>query len=340
MCTRPIVVTYSARLNKNTDSDIKVYGEKHSVLCQCGKCEECLKQYQNDWSVRCYYELKRSNVAVFFTLTYREDSVHDVFDEETGERFTSVCKNDVQLFLKRIREARRKRGDSTDFKYFITSEYGPTTLRSHYHGLLFFVNKFDFAEFAADWNKKFGFVTFREISLLNSKSALNSIRYAAKYSAKGAFENPFIMRGFVEPTFHLISKNLGSNYLTDERKRYHLALDYFPRRFAGKYTDGYLEEIRRRLVVYIDGFPYHLPRYYREKIFAKRKDLQVAYSDYVCQRVIALNAPTLVRLSTDKPYRTASKAVYEEYMQNVRASELRCEDARHKHSKFFTKSKI
>jgi len=42
----------------------------------CGKCLECLRKYQSDWSNRMYEELKAHNgKAVFFTLTYDEQNV-------------------------------------------------------------------------------------------------------------------------------------------------------------------------------------------------------------------------------------------------------------------------
>ena len=60
------------------------------------------------------------------------------------------CKSDVQKFFKRLRrrvdydrKALLSHVSSSDrsFRYFITSEYGPHTLRPHYHGLLFFRDK-------------------------------------------------------------------------------------------------------------------------------------------------------------------------------------------------------
>jgi len=42
----------------------------------CGHCLECLRNYQNDWSNRMNEEMKANDgKAVFFTLTYNEESV-------------------------------------------------------------------------------------------------------------------------------------------------------------------------------------------------------------------------------------------------------------------------
>ena len=71
-------------------------------------------------------------------------------NEYVTNSFPVVCREDVQLFIKRLR--RRVEYDSHSllsgvsssdkaFRYFIASEYGPNTFRPHYHGLLFFKSK-------------------------------------------------------------------------------------------------------------------------------------------------------------------------------------------------------
>ena len=182
-------------MNKSRNTDVKVYKNiKHSVLCTCGKCPECLKQYQNDWMTRIYSELKRQHVAVFFTLTYREDTVPSNVDSETGEVYLTVRRDDVASWLKQMREHRRKAGLSTDFKWFITSEYGPTTLRPHIHGILLGLSLLDVQPYLSKWQRQFGFTKAREFGLVNSKTALCTIRYTAKYCAKGPLENPLVDR--------------------------------------------------------------------------------------------------------------------------------------------------
>lgn len=344
MCTRPIVVTYSERLNKRSKSGVKVQGQKHSVLCTCGKCDECVKQYQNDWMTRMYSELKCSNVAVFFTLTYRDDTVPQVADPASGEFFDTVRKVDVQSWLKTMREMRRKRGLSTDYRWYVSSEYGPTTLRPHYHGLIFGLRLRDVMPWLCRWQRMYGFTTQREINLLNQKDALNSIRYVSKYCSKGDFENPLVSAGIVAPSFHLISKSIGSNFLNDNKRSYYLALDVTDRRDShGKYLDSYVAEIAKRLNYPIPPYSYHLARYYREDVFAKRKDLQVAYADYVCRRVLEQCSPSLVKLSTDKPYpmdKAFRKGVREDCLQNIAVLAQRQSDARCVVSKHYKLSKI
>lgn len=180
-----------------------------------------------------------------------------------GLEFHSVCKKDVQDWLKRGRiAAERKcpelfagkcnpRFKSTwidsdgivrslpssaipkNFKYFITSEYGPRTSRPHYHGVMFGITYNEFKKFfAADWEKNYGSVDFSAFD-----SSRGGMLYVSKYCSKGGYEHPYCARDFfygtseyhskdyessmrdfrvnralVEPTFHLISKGLGLSY--------------------------------------------------------------------------------------------------------------------------------
>lgn len=100
-------------------------------LClPCGKCEECLRQRQSDYMVRIVEELKHASKACFVTLTYRPETVPTVIDTDSGEVFHSVCKNHVVNWLKRFRSwYKREYGLDSPLRYFLTSEYGPETLR-------------------------------------------------------------------------------------------------------------------------------------------------------------------------------------------------------------------
>lgn len=68
-------------------------------------------------------ESKEHANNVFFTLTYAPYSVPTLVDDN-GEIFLSVYKKHLQDWLKRFRHKCSK-----DFKYFITSEYGPSSFR-------------------------------------------------------------------------------------------------------------------------------------------------------------------------------------------------------------------
>lgn len=95
----------------------------------CGKCGFCIMKKRSEWSYRMYQEFLASDAVYFFTLTYNDERL--VFNER---RKPIVYKPHVEQFVKRLNRVLK-------FKYFISSEYGPTTLRPHYHGLIFLSNK-------------------------------------------------------------------------------------------------------------------------------------------------------------------------------------------------------
>ena len=79
------------------------------VTVPCGKCIECLKAYQNEWMVRMYHESLHWKFCEFITLTYASPYVPRVYDEDSGEEYFSVRKEDVQKWLKACRsELQRK----------------------------------------------------------------------------------------------------------------------------------------------------------------------------------------------------------------------------------------
>lgn len=163
--------------------------------------------------------------------------------------FNSVRKKDVQNWLKRGRDKLSR--DGKEFTYFITSEYGPRTLRPHYHGVLFGVTAEESLCMMKDWQRHFGIqVKWDNVDLSKGDGS-----YCAKYCSKGFFEHPLCSKHFfysralktadgvevlpfteyhskhyercielfgidepiVDPTFHLISKGFGSRWLDDNK---------------------------------------------------------------------------------------------------------------------------
>lgn len=152
----------------------KVTGLLQSV--PCGKCNACRNIKASTWVQRLEAESQCWPYVVFFTLTY--DDVHvpkltyhvdndafylaDLVDgsivdgsnellsrslrdrrycrKRTNIPYVSV--RDCQLFMKRLRyyftHINRSTHEYDKVRYYMVSEYGPTTFRPHYHGLLFF----------------------------------------------------------------------------------------------------------------------------------------------------------------------------------------------------------
>lgn len=125
----------------------------------CGKCAICMSNKKQEWLFRLKQELDNSCGAMFCTLTY--DDLHLPFRDKDGnyyrlsdtppyneeEAHQSLCKRDVQLFMKRL----RKQTDALIAKYqakhlacpvgmprfFLVGEYGGKLHRPHYHCILF-----------------------------------------------------------------------------------------------------------------------------------------------------------------------------------------------------------
>lgn len=158
--------------------------------------------------------------------------------------FNSVRKEDVQKWLKRgLRKVQRNFHHG--FKYFVTSEYGPRTLRPHYHGILFGVTQQEAQCMFSDWNRHFGFSKVENVDITKGGPS-----YCAKYCSKGMYEHPLCAKDFfymhkdgrfnefhskhydrcieifgidepiVDPTFHLISQGMGLEYVTKNQDRF------------------------------------------------------------------------------------------------------------------------
>lgn len=115
----------------------------------------------------------------------------DTIIYDTTNTFAICLKKDVQDFVKRLRtnlsRAPELAGKDTSFTYFICSEYGPTTFRPHYHGILFF-NDYSVSEYA---NRRCIFDSWSKQSLPTDKygnsisqrvtSSVGAAQYISKY---------------------------------------------------------------------------------------------------------------------------------------------------------------
>lgn len=91
----------------------------------CGQCIGCRMRRASDWAMRCMHEASLHDENCFVTLTYARDAL-----PPDG----SLCYRDYQLFMKRLRKAK---GPA---RFYMCGEYGPETLRPHYHACLFGVD--------------------------------------------------------------------------------------------------------------------------------------------------------------------------------------------------------
>ena len=175
-----------------TPLHIRRPGSRHPgdiIDVPCGRCVACLARRRAEWTTRLICESLTSQSSLFVTLTYDEDHVTK-----------NVSKTDIQLFIKRL----RKVFAPTKIRYYLVSEYGPTTLRPHYH-CLFFDLPCDLLylkdSISQAWGK--GFISIGQVNP-------RSISYVCKYHID-RFNTP---EG-LEPTFCLMSTHpfIGSKFL-------------------------------------------------------------------------------------------------------------------------------
>lgn len=123
-------------------------GIKKFVL-PCGQCIGCRLEYSRQWAVRCMLEMREypPEHCWFVTLTYDDDhAAHlsryvEQVDTDTGEYVEkynlSLCKRDLQLFMKRLRIRMQREYGVEGVRFFACGEYGSKKGRPHFHVILF-----------------------------------------------------------------------------------------------------------------------------------------------------------------------------------------------------------
>lgn len=96
----------------------------HDFPVKCGKCIGCKLDHAAEVACRIWMEAQEHNENCFVTLTYNQENLPIA---KTG--FPTLKKTDVQLFLKKLRYYY----PNANIRYVVAGEYGPKTLRPHYH---------------------------------------------------------------------------------------------------------------------------------------------------------------------------------------------------------------
>lgn len=196
----------------------------------CGKCNWCLSLKRADWSFRIRQEMNEATTSFFLTLTYEDSKLKYGVDP-------TLCKEDLQLYIKRLREDHRKYSDRS-LRYYAVGEYGTVTERPHYHIILFNVHRL--VQVQKQWRE--GFVHIGDVTPA-------SIHYCTKYVINRSSE----LGGDRAPPFALMSRRpgLGANYLTQEMIDWH--------------------RTGQRNFTKVNGQIGRLPRYYKDKLFTSRE---------------------------------------------------------------------
>lgn len=325
MCLHPIRIYVNNKYDPQGTRNVQV---------PCGKCEECRKKYQNSWYVRFYEECNNYPSFIFFTLTYRDDTVPVNVDTQTGECYNTVYKRDVQLWMKQFRKAlSEKYGKFVKLKYFITSEYGPRTFRPHYHGIIWGVDYNDFVLIGENkWQERFGFTTSKLLSSpFSNKHADRALRYVAKYCSKGSFDNPLVDERKVNKTFHLMSKGIGKSYITRMRD-WHLCEHI-------KDKKKRIETICSRRFYKIKQYTYELPRYFKNLIYGSKNYLSYLIGQYVLNEHDRLYTQKLAAISASRNI-SVFEASNVLYFQGIEDSKFRERQIVKKYSGFLQKSRL
>lgn len=104
-----------------------------SIIVPCGQCIGCRLERSRQWANRCMMELKDHRESVFVTLTYDNPHLPQVVSPASGLPVGTLRKRDLQLFFKRL----RKSLEPAKIRYYACGEYGPQTMRPHYHAIIF-----------------------------------------------------------------------------------------------------------------------------------------------------------------------------------------------------------
>lgn len=268
----------------------------------CGKCIGCRMNYAREWGIRCLHEKKQWSENSYVTLTYNNEML-----PPSG----TLCLRDVQLFMKRLRIAKRRQAlalgakavaprklrteervalvNAAKVRFFLGGEYGEDNKRPHYHALLFncgFGDKLFF-----EYNKRGEpLFTSRELSDLWSVNGeplgfctigditFDSAVYCAKYALKK-------VNG--DPAFEHYNVIDGDGCIIEERIPEFAVMSRRPGIGAG-YADKYGSEIAAHDSVVIDGRTVKPPRYYKDRI-SKRFGDKVEANRRAAKRMAVLN---------------------------------------------------
>ena len=295
MCLKPIPVWYARGKKSKNGKRVLLFtppmvAPVGSLVCgsstvpdlmlPCGKCILCRDSIRKEWIKRLRLELFTNPAATFITLTYNDASLP-----------VGVSKSDVQRFLKRFRHLKRDYGiDIPKFKYFICSEYGSTTYRAHYHGIIFGIDMMRCSAFRpyvatvkVEGNRRYPVYSSPVLEKVWSNGFVSidfvtpsTVRYVAKYLLK--CDNDFDCDRFY-PNFHLYSRGIGTGLFLDGDSMTDFAYSTFK---------------RGRLLIDRDGYeecaPRFLDRYFGLRDSDFRDSVKRERLDYVLHRPFDLDS--------------------------------------------------
>lgn len=205
------------------------------------------------WSIRCRHEAACWDSNLFLTLTYDDDSL---------AWHRSLCMEDLQAFLKRLRRrfvgASESPSGERPIRYFAAGEYGSRTDRPHFHLLLFNLRLPDVSgqsgrnEVSAELSKLWEYG-----SHVVSGFSAGRARYVAGYASKK-------VRGRMarQQAYGVYHPETGEYF---ERRPEFCVMSRRPG--IGHYWyERFKDDLDRGYVVESGGIKKRLPRFYKERL--------------------------------------------------------------------------
>ena len=201
-------------------------GLPYVLKIPCGQCVGCRLAYTRSWADRLMLELSTTpdQKACFVTLTYSDEHVPYCFDEVNDPEHLSpvslsLDKRDFQLFMKRL----RFHFSYLKIRFLGCGEYGSSTLRPHYHLILFGLSMDDFSDLRILKRNKLNQLLFTSDELRDLWSnghvsiapvTYYTCAYVARYNLKKAYGLSHTPSDFAVEPFILMSRRpgIGSAY--------------------------------------------------------------------------------------------------------------------------------
>lgn len=197
--------------------------------CPCGTCIGCRLDYSRRWADRMTLELDHTKKGIFVTLTYDDNHITR---SVLSDNYTLVY-SDLQAFFKRLKDHCSRLFPGVDIRRYAAGEYGDTTLRPHYHAIVFGIdlndlpdlqqigfNEFHQPIFACAWLARIwshGYVSVANVSW-------QTCAYVSRYTLKKHLgkDADFYTKLGIEPERALMSRRpgIGAYFIQDH-------LEYF-----------------------------------------------------------------------------------------------------------------
>lgn len=210
-----------------------------------------MKRRVSGWSFRLLMHERDANSAYFITLTYSTKNV-----PITDNGFMSLCKSDLQKYMKRLRKFQYERTPDMKVNYYAVGEYGSKTQRPHYH-LIIFNADLDLIEKA--WKLQGNEIGNIHCGAVSGASIGYTLKYLHKQNEKDYETGQYIYKVGTgiwderEPEFQVMSKGIGESYVNEKTKKWHKA------------------KLTERYYLPYEGKKLPMPRYYKQRIYTEEE---------------------------------------------------------------------